>query len=155
MSIALTLVLRPSRVLQISAIFFSILLIAIAVQIGCNESIAIYLRIGAALFCLSLSLVNILHASAIGTKGWHISISGQGEIRCQMKKNLSDSKKNHQIQPYRLVAGTTIWPKMLFLRLRSVDSDDKINLVIPSDALDKDEFRRLSIACRWIVKHAK
>jgi len=155
MSIALTVVLRPSKILQYFAIFFSILLVIIAIHVGCDVSLPMYFRIGLALFCLIGSLANMFYVSSYIKKKCRISISGQGEFRCDLQTSSFKSKHIHLLHSYCLSTGTTLWPKMLFLRLRRLDNDDKINLVIPSDALDKDEFRRLSIACRWITKHAK
>ena len=53
-----------------------------------------------------------------------------------------------------MVPGSVIWPQMLLLRLRTLGDDNMINLMILSDAVSTDEFRRLSIACRWIVAKA-
>jgi hypothetical protein len=155
MSIALTVVLRSSKMLQVFAIFFSILLMATAIHVGCNVSLAMYLRIVLSLICLTASLANIFCIDSYLKKQWHIAISGQGEFRCSLSANFLEPGKMHLLQSYYLAGGTTLWSKMLFLRLRGLNDDDKINLVIPSDALNKDEFRRLSIACRWIVKHAE
>jgi toxin CptA len=155
MSIALTVVLRPSKILQISAIFFSVLLVFIVIHVGRDASLPLHFRLALTFLCLVSSSAIILYIRIYIKKQWHIAISGQGEFRCRLKTNALESKRTQVLHPYCLTSGTTLWSQMLFLRLRRLDNDDMINLVIPSDALDKDEFRRLSVACRWIARHAK
>lgn len=155
MSIALTVGLIPSKKLHLLAILFSILIIFIGTYIGNIEPLPIHWRAFLTIICFIASIINYLHIRSLNRKKWRIAVNRQGEFRCQLMMSDDESHDFGSLCPYFLIAGTTIWSGILFLRLQSCEGDAAINLVIFSDALNKDEFRRMSIACRWIVKHTK
>jgi len=155
MSIALSVVIHPSKTLHLLAIFFSFLLAFIGIYMAWPGTLTIFWRTVFALICLITSLSNFHHSRRLSRKKWRIAINQQGEFRCQILTLSNKSKDLQSCPPYFLTSGTTLWSGVLFLRLRRAQANTAINLLIFSDALNKDEFRRMSIACRWIVKHAK
>jgi len=158
MSIALSFVLHPSRKLQILAITFSIVLLLVGVFTACTIALPFYLRLVlASTFALS-ALGSCWYVKAVLNRRWYISIDGQGEFYChliasQEKFPVSDAPLSSDA--CRLSASTVLWSKILFLRLQRLKDDNMINLVILSDAVSGAEFRRLSIACRWVVAQVK
>ncbi|MET3107193.1 toxin CptA [Oxalobacteraceae bacterium GrIS 2.11] len=155
MSIALSIVLRPSRKLHVIAILFSIQLVLIGIYLGCQTSISLYYRFPLACLCMLVSFGNFINIHEYVKKIWHIHVSNQGEIRCDVKSLCIDAHDNGGESHYVLNEGCTLWSNILFLRLRSLNSDSKINLVILSDSLNNDEFRRLSLACRWLAQQVR
>jgi hypothetical membrane protein len=155
MSIALSTLIHPSKILHFLAILFSIFLIFIGIYIAGDGPLPIFWRIFLVPICFIASIATLHNARRHNTKKWRITINQQGEFRCQMV-TVSNKFQDLRSHPtYFLISGTTLWSCILFLRLRRAQGDTTINLVIFSDALSKDEFRRMSVACRWIVKHAK
>jgi len=102
-----------------------------------------------------VSFGNFINIHEYVKKKWHIHIDNQGEIRCDVKSLSIASNDNDEVSHYVLNDGSTLWSNILFLRLRSLNGDSKINLVILSDSLDNDEFRRLSLVCRWLQQQAR
>lgn len=153
MSIDLSVVLHPSKKLQILRILFSVCLLQIGIVLACSAPIPVLLKFIFATMCISTALFNYFASKSASGHRWHILIDGQGKIRCKAfsisGQPPSDSAAVFQ-QTYYLAPGTVIWPQLLLLRLRTLDDDNMINLMILSDAVSTDEFRRLSIACRWI-----
>ena len=91
-------------------------------------------------------------------KRWHISISGQGRFHCTLPGEQPDDLIDvgpDDSHSFELAAGSILWSGLLILRLKRFDDDNMINLVVLSDAVSEDEFRRLSVACRWINSHAR
>jgi len=155
MSIAIAVVLRPSKKLQILAILFSILWGLVAVYLGYVTSIAFQFRAVLVLACFTVFLFNLKYLYGTLTNCWHLSISGQGEFHCALISNQRPDQLNVESYPYKLAAGSILWSRMLILRLKRFNDDNMINLVVLSDAVSDDEFRRLAIACRWISSHAR
>lgn len=154
MSIDLSVVIHPSKKLQILAMLFSICLILIGIHLACFSFIPIYLKIIFATSCFIAALFNFFVTKAASRNRWRVLINGRGEIRCQRITGSGEPSSNSDVffkQSCYLVSGTVIWSQLLLLRLRTLDDDNMINLMILSDAVSSDEFRRLSIACRWIV----
>lgn len=150
MSIALSVVLRPSKIVQILAILFSLMLIFIAVYVAIGLAIPLFWRIFLHLICLCTSGVLWFNVRARNAKRWQIDVNDQGNIFCRSQSSVETQQTLQTSALHALVAGTTLWSDALFLRLRCVESARVINLMIFSDALSKEEFRRLSLACRWI-----
>ena len=84
-----------------------------------------------------------------------LHISGTGQIRMVEHLASGNSRAKPQVMKAglaQLLAGTTIWPGLLFLRLRL--ENGKIRTIpILSDSVSEDTFRALSVACRWLISH--
>lgn len=107
----------------------------------------LWLRMPAAVICLVSAVVIFLQVRRANLRHWRITVDGNGRFHCQLpqtQRTITDFQCELDVK-------TVIWPTALFLNLRRLDNDNMINLVILSDALDGDEFRQLSIACRWMM----
>lgn len=50
----------------------------------------------------------------------------------------------------RLMAGSTLWPNLLLLRLQAEDGSVSVLPILP-DSISRSDFRALSVAFRWIA----
>ncbi|KAF1045061.1 MAG: hypothetical protein GAK35_01515 [Herbaspirillum frisingense] len=109
----------------------------------------------------SLAVVCILAAAIAlfqvlrGRKTVWLHISGTGQIRVVEHLAASAARAKPQVMKAglaQLLAGTTVWPGMLFLRLR-LESGKTRTIPILSDSVSEDTFRALSVACRWLISH--
>jgi len=147
MSIAISVVLKPSKILRFCAILFAFLLLFIGIYIGSLKTLPLLNQFVLIAICCFAACRSFLYNQKIAKTSWRINIDGQGQLRCQ---------SNAQADAvFELAAGTTLWTQALFLRLHNQEKNVKINIVILSDALSKDEFRRLSVACKWIGAHVR
>jgi hypothetical protein len=95
---------------------------------------------------------------ATNRKSLHIDISGIGQIRLAEHNELTAVLAGgaNQSPDYgevlQLQAGSTLWPWLLILRLQSTDQK-VLTLPILPDCVGVDDFRALSVACRWIATH--
>ena len=150
MTIAIALVLRPSRLLQCITISFALLLTSVAVAIAGLSGHGIWLRTIAAVACMGAAAGLVWRVTLMNCRRWRITVDGHGRFHFQSPQSSATSVSfSATLQPE-----TVVWPSALFLVLRRRDNDNMINLVVLSDALGGDEFRRLSIACRWVMAHA-
>lgn len=169
MSIATAVKIQPSKLSRKIAILFSLSLVSIGIYIGFLQHLQLYSQCIFALLCFFAAWQSYAHNQKLNKTSWNIMIDGQGQLRgtkivCQhgiLKTNESvpiDSFAENEFMLegniLTLVSGTTLWPHVLFLRLHNVDNKITTNLVVLRDSMSKDEFRRLSLACRWIVKNA-
>ena len=142
MSIAVSAIVRPASVLR-------------------------YVHAG---FCLAVA------ASGIGVGGWQcalcvlgglagwsrlrgastplrIDISGVGQIRLTVylqdgaRRAVASTGGAAQEAPLRLLAGSTIWPGLLLLRLGRAGAPAALLTVLPG-SVAPGAFRRLALACR-------
>ncbi|MCD6026851.1 MAG: flagellar hook-length control protein [Solimicrobium sp.] len=165
MSIAISVVLPPSRIVLSCTILFSFLLLFIGIYTSALKDLSILSRVALMMICSFAVWRVFVYHKKIAKLSWRINIDGQGQLRCHSNvcsnsfQSLSSSAKVSQYhleggKPLKLMAGTTLWTRMLFLRLQDTKESTIIHLIILPDDLSKDEFRRLSVACRWIVGHA-
>jgi len=157
MSIALSVVVHPSRNLQIIAGLFSTCLIVVAASLAGSASIQLSLRLVLVAVCLATAIFNFFALRTVAGRKWQLQIGAAGGIHCNPLP-LPDEVLHDSGSPinkvYYLAPGTVIWPHLLIIRLRRLNDDNMINLVVLSDAVGKDDFRRLAIACRWIIAQA-
>ena len=52
----------------------------------------------------------------------------------------------------QLLAGSTVWPNLLLLRLRLENGRVRTIPVLP-DSVSRETFRALQVACRWVASH--
>lgn len=161
MSIAIAVVLRPSKLLRIYVSGFALFLILIAIYLGGLNTISGLCKFVLVTICVGTALKSILLGYNAAKATWQISIDGKGHFRCQPMTLKSNTRVANVVQDHvssglpmesilDLVSGTTLWANILILRVKN-GNNEVSNLVILRDSLEKDEFRRLSIACKWIV----
>ncbi|MGV8892231.1 MAG: protein YgfX [Burkholderiaceae bacterium] len=161
MSIAVTAVVRPSRLLLVMVTVAWFCLILIAGLVGCN-----YLGVLSAWERPFIVIAYVFVASAcwsvffFAQKSYLITISSIGQIRllelgASVGNGLivldNDSSDKFIVN---LQNDSTLWPKLLLLRLRS-DNGHLTVLCILQDSVSLQSFRSLSVAFRWITARVK
>ena len=147
MSIALSVVVRPSFFLRLMLAGFSLLAIGSGVLLGGalagNFS---YPLAGAGIsYGAGLILMYSLYQSG---KTRRIDISDGGQIRLTVYQVMRDGDETCS-QEVSLMAGSTLWPGLLLLLLRAGDGRLTILPVWP-DSVAVTQFRPLAVACRAI-----
>lgn len=159
MTIAVSTVARPSRILLAMVGAMSVMVIAIGVAIGVGEvgELSWPSRMAIAAFIVFLGVFGFCHGVR-HRKTIHIDISGAAQIRLtelDAARACIDPNRPHvrgSNEVFRLLPDTTIWPHLLLLRLQA-DNGKREILVILSDCVSRGDFRALSVACRWIAAH--
>ncbi|MBV7535241.1 hypothetical protein KW842_05610 [Duganella sp. sic0402] len=129
MSIAVSIVVRPSRGLRIAHAGLCCCVMASAAV--CPGMLA------SALCLLSGALAGWFgRPSAIARR---VDISGVGQLRLAVYQNHGDT--------VHLLGGSTLWPHLLLLRLRDAAGRTQVLLVLP-DCVAPAEWRALALACR-------
>lgn len=89
-------------------------------------------------------------------KTFWIDISGSGQIRIREDiRNVSrrvffERQVALDTEEFALARGTTVWPMLLVLRLRSAPARERYFLIF-HDSVTQAEFRALYIACSWLA----
>lgn len=157
MSIAVSAVVHPSRLLfsMVGGMSALVAGIGILVGAGCIGSAppALLFSLGAATFFLAL--FGFYHGVRSG-KTIQLDIYGTGLIRIAelgpegtcAGRNRPHVRDSGEI--VRLMSNSTLWPNMLLLRLQGDGGRATILPILP-DCVDSDSFRAISVACRWIA----
>jgi toxin CptA len=160
MSLAVSAVIKPSKCLIGAALGMCIGVISIGILIGLGHFGELFwpYKVGLSVLCNFFALFGVYCVlQAIKTR--HIDISDIGQIRL-VEYSALVSSNSEPMTPYKsevgnivnLTPNSTLWPHMLLLRLRQEDGLVTTVPVLP-DSIDKEGFRRLSVACRWIAAH--
>ncbi len=165
MSIAVSAVVQPSRMLTrlMLALHLGVLGIAVVLTLGIGISLSPTLRL---LLALPLFAVPILAIRVLikGGKSLRIDISEYGQITLA-EDGTGAAVTRHGVSPQQagvmrqegvamanLLPDSTLWPHLLLLRLRTEDGRTR-NVAILPDSMHAEDFRALSVACRWIAAH--
>jgi toxin CptA len=160
MSIAVSAVVRPSGILlaAVGAMCLCVLAAAAAIGSGAVGELPFSSRIVIAGIGSGLAIFGFFQA-ILGRKTFRIDISGVGQIRLVEDNDAAGFPETEQSPDQRgsgevmqLMADSTIWPGLLVLRLKRPDNRITSLTVLP-DSLPIDDFRALSVACRWIAAH--
>lgn len=156
MSIAVSTVVHPSRVLFALNGAMVLIAVCVAAGIGSGQIGTLPLAVRALLSSLVFFLASFgFYHGMRCRKTIQLDISGTGQIR--LLKAEGKPSCTAAIRPHvreigevvRLMDNSTIWQHMLLLRLGSESGRTTVVLVFP-DSVDRETFRALSIACRWI-----
>lgn len=157
MTIAVSAIVQPSRLLIVMVGVISILASVIAILVATGHvghlQFAPRLALGSAAFFLSL--FGFYHGIR-DRKPIQLDISGTGLIRLtEMDDRGACMNPNWPHVSYsgelvRLMRTSTIWPNLLILRLQSDDGKITILPILPG-CVASDSFRAISVACRWIA----
>lgn len=155
MSIAVSADIKPSRLLLLVTGFacLCVALTGILVSLLLPGTLSWSARIGLAGLCIlaaALALVLVLRDRKVI---W-LHISGTGQIRV-VEHLVQSARAKPQVMKAglaQLLGGSTIWPGMLFLRLRLENGKIRTIPILP-DSVSEDAFRALSVACRWLISH--
>jgi hypothetical protein len=117
MSIAMTVVVAPSRRLRFLLVGFGASLLAAACAVGCCASPGFTAGPAVALVLLFAG-VCVMHAALRPAMVHRIDISGPGQLRLTVQQGVRPDKS--EALPARLLSGSTLWPRLLLLRLETV-----------------------------------
>ncbi len=157
MSIAVSAVIQPSRLLLALVGGMSVILLGIATLVvtGSIGNLSLLARIVLAGICAAAAIAAFFRAMLRKTK-YAIHISGAGQIR------LVTDRRNEQTvvdvaaegEVVHLLPVSTIWSGLLLLHLQNERQHTTVVTIFP-DAVSAESFRALLVACRWIVlRHA-
>jgi toxin CptA len=156
MSIAVSAVVHPSRILFALNVAMALIAVCVSLAIGAGQigDLPTLLRALLSALVFFLASFGFYHGMRC-RKTIQLDISGTGQIRllnAGVKPSCSATIRPHVREigeVVRLMDNSTIWPYMLLLRLRSDAGRTTVVPVFP-DSVDREAFRALSIACRWI-----
>ena len=158
MSIAVSAVVHPSRTL--------LALLAAMGLLVCVGGVAIML---AGVFDLPPAMraavggagpilaIGAFFAGLRSRKTFRLDISGVGQIRLMEYSGVaSGSSRKPSLQEdaavFRLVENSVLWPHLLMVRLESSSGVRRLLTILP-DCMSDEEFKAVSVACRWIAAH--
>lgn len=162
MSIAVSAIVQPSRLLSLLTLCMSFAAAAIAAALGIGlvgSELAWLARFVLAIPCGFAALFGFYHGIA-PRKNIHIDISGAGQIRIRSaddKWACTNTEWPHvgkKDEVVGLLPTSTLWPQLLLLRLQAESGKITVLPVLP-DCLSREAFRALSVACRWIATQSE
>ena len=158
MSIAVSAIIRPSRLMQVVLLLFSAVLLATAVLLC--------LRLPDKIPDLTFGVLTLVCAGAGGAvfiiasvrkKSYRLDISGNGQIRLSEYSSTTAASSTDRradidgsSEVVQLLRDSTLWPMMLLLRLQSQTGRVTIVPVLP-DSTERRAFRAVCVACQWIA----
>lgn len=156
MSIAVSAVISPSRILFTLVCTMTLIALCVTIAIGLGHvgELSKSVRWLLSSLLLFLAFFGFYHGIRC-RKTIQLDISGTGQIRLLKVRGQSSctvGKRPHVKEIgelVRLMEDSTIWPRLLLLRFRSKGGSLTVVPILP-DSVDKESFRALSVACRWI-----
>jgi toxin CptA len=158
MSIATSVVVRPSQCLSLALIVMSVLLLISATILAgysFDESALVFHQLLVVL-CVAAAIYSVL-VSARHEKIFFIDISASGVIRLRHTDQTAPPESPLQIsdlqgrgETVQLQRDSTLWSMLLLLRFRSGNGLVHTVMALP-DSLDEASFRTLSTACHWVA----
>ncbi|MFT5590402.1 MAG: toxin CptA [Bradyrhizobium sp.] len=154
-SIAVSVIVTPSRIIKIICLSMSVMLFVISMASLCYAApdLSFPMRAGLSGFAFFSAVLVLIHSIASRPTA-RIDISGQGQIRLALCGEKSADSSAGPSTDYdcslRLQPGSFIFSSLLLLRLKG-DKGQTSSLLILPDCVSSAAFRRLSVACRWIA----
>ncbi|RZJ84548.1 MAG: flagellar hook-length control protein [Massilia sp.] len=143
MSIAMTAVIAPSRCLRCLLAGFGASLFAAACAVGLAAPARF--TAGPVVAAALLFAAACVARAALRTATVHrIDISGPGQIRLTVQQGVRQDKREGLAA--RLLPGSTLWPRMLLLRLETGADGVADSIVVLPDSLPPEGFRTLAVA---------
>jgi toxin CptA len=158
MSIAVSAVVKPSRLLlaMVGSMCVGVIFVGLMIGAGQLGNLALLPRLSVAATCIFPAVFAFFYTVQM-RKTHHIDISGSGLIRLVETSALATSPVQSVASHWRgadevvsLMANSTLWPYLLLLRLQAEDQRVTVLPILP-DSIDKEGFRALSVACHWIA----
>jgi toxin CptA len=151
MSIAVSAVIVPSRLLRFALVGFGMANLGAAVALGAGFARPFWLPLAGAGACL-LAGAALLASLARSQKVRRIDISGLGQLRLTVQQGIGTNDARADLA--ELLRGSTVWPGLMLLRLRHADGV-AVALALLPDSVEPGQFRRLSVAIRDIAARKK
>ena len=155
MSIAVSAVVQPSRILLFIVIAMVSLCLSIGLYfaVGMNGSIPIVARVVIPLFslCGAIAVCSWIKSYRLP---YRIDILESGHVRffpsgTLAQKDVLVTDDGTDDAFFHVLPTSTTWSSMLVLNLRSDDGLAATAVILP-DCLTPESFREISVACRWI-----
>lgn len=152
MSIAVSAIVRSSRVLGTARLCLCALTIASGALLAITGHARAPYWIGAACALAGVGAIFPLKPR----KTLRIDISGVGQIRLTVYQGMGLAHANPALEDscepvvVSLMAGSTLWPHLLLLRLRAQDGKVSVVPLLP-DCAAPSTLRALAVACRAIA----
>jgi toxin CptA len=149
MSIAVSAVIYPSRLLRAALALFGLASACAAVTLALwqpGRFHAPWLLAGA---CLAAALLSWRGAMESGNAR-RIDISGPGEIRLSVQQSLGAAPSQSGV--LQLLPGSTVWPSLMILLLRDRASGVATVAAILPDCVSSDQFRKIAVAISDIAR---
>lgn len=141
MSIAVSAVIVPSRLLRCAQALFGAANLGAAATLGRTAP-----ALAAACLLAAAALLLALRAGA--PKVRRIDISGLGQLRLTVQQGIGAGAA--RVELAELLRGSTVWPGLMLLRLRRADGRVGALALLP-DSVESGQFRCLSVAIRNIA----
>ncbi len=155
MSIAVSAVIQPSKLLLSLVGGMSVISLGIAVLVatGFIGSLSPLARVFLAVMCASVAIAVFLREKR--KTQYVIHISGVGQIRLRTGSNIEHAiVDGAEDEIVHLLPASTIWSGLLLLHLQN-DLQQRTVVTVLRDTVSAESFRALLVACRWIVlRHA-
>lgn len=153
MSIAVSAVVKPSRLLHSMVGGMCLCIAFSSVMLGAGEvgNLPLWIRITVASASILIAVFALYHV-AQNRKTYRIDVSGLGQVRLTEFDRMATPLSTCCSEVVRLSADSTLLPSLLLLRLQSNDRRITILPILPG-SVAASEFRALSVACRWIAAH--
>ena len=148
MSLAVSAVVKPSRLLRGALSVYAMASVGVAVALAWGGPDGFYLPWLLAAACLLSALV-AWRAAALARTTRRIDISGLGEIRLTVQQSMGDAAPRTLVQ---LMPGSTIWPGLLLLLLKDDGSGGVTVLTILPDSVPREQFRKIGVSIRAIAR---
>ena len=149
MSIAVSAVIKPSRLLRVALAVYAAASAGAAMALGFDLGGRFHLPVVLALACAAVALVAGRAAVAAQTTR-RIDISGLGEIRLTVQHSIGTGKSTHE--RVRLLPGSTVWPQVLLLLLQDADGGGVTVLTILPDSVEREQFRKIVVSVNAIAR---
>ncbi len=149
MSIAVSVVVRPSRLLRLALLAYGAAHAACAAAVaGAQGGVmrAPAPLAGACLLAAALAWRRALRPEMT----LQIDVSGLGEIRLTVQHKLGTTPADGA--PLRLLPGSTLWPRLLLLLLSADDGRRQAVVLVLPGSVAPAQFRALSVALRVIAR---
>ncbi len=151
MSIAVSAIIVPSRVLRRALLCFGLANLGAGAALGAALVQPLWLPWTGAGCCL-LAGAFVLRSLAPGRKVRGVDISGVGQLRLTVQQGIGS--RDARVALVRLLPGSTLWSGLMLLRLRGEDGVVWTLALLP-DCVEPGQFRQLSVAIRDIASREK
>jgi toxin CptA len=147
MSIAVSAVIVPSRVLRWAMLCYGVAAVGAGVGLALGAVNLTASQAAVAGLCV-LAGAAVLCSPAPGRNVRRIDISGLGQLRLTVQQGVGQAGAHVGVM--QLLPRSTAWPGLLLLRLRGGEGQF-CTLVLLPDSVEKGQFRRLAVAIRDIA----
>lgn len=146
MSIAVSAVVRPSRLWRAALVSFAVANLAAGLVVACSVPASFMLPGLLAGGCLLAGCAGTGALAGSG-KTRRIDISGLGEVRLTVQRNGGAAASRSML--VRVMPGSTVWPHLMLLLLRHQQDGGAVTvLAVLPDSVTPEQFRALAVALR-------